>query len=98
MGVDVARAVPGIVGFSQGAAAGLILCESADAADASFASLRCAVLCAGYAVPSRDAIDRPAISDRHVRVMFIAGDADEAVPRGNPRVRVAGPSIDHHHL
>ena len=30
----------GIVGFSQGAAAGLILCELADAADASFASLR----------------------------------------------------------
>lgn len=70
----------GIVGFSQGAAAGLILSELADAADASFASLRCAVLCAGYVVPSRDAIDRPAISDRHVRVMLIAGDADEAVP------------------
>ena len=69
----------GIVGFSQGAAAGLILCELADAADASFASLRCAVLCAGYALPSRDAIDRPAISGR-VRVMLIAGDADEAVP------------------
>ena len=88
----------GIVGFSQGAAAGLILCELADAADASFASLRCAVLCAGYApVPRRDR------SSRDIRSPRARHDHRRKRGRGrpacgNPRVRVAGPSIDHHRL
>ena len=69
----------GIIGFSQGASAGLILCELADAADECFASLRCAVLCAGYVVPSPGAVLNPIVSSR-IRAMIIAGDADEAVP------------------
>ena len=70
----------GIIGFSQGASAGLILCELADAADGCFASLRCAVLCAGYVVPSpARAVPNPIVSSR-IRAMIIAGDADEAVP------------------
>ena len=70
----------GIIGFSQGASAGLILCELADAADECFASLRCAVLCAGYVVPSpARAVPNPIVSSR-IRAMIIAGDADEAVP------------------
>ena len=69
----------GIIGFSQGASAGLILCELADAADECFASLRCAVLCAGYVVPSPGAVPNPIVSSR-IRAMIIAGDADEAVP------------------
>ena len=69
----------GIIGFSQGASAGLILCELADAPDECFASLRCAVLCAGYVVPSPGAVPNPIVSSR-IRAMIIAGDADEAVP------------------